>query len=220
MKQFLAFVKLAANLFKKPVTVDDDYGFLPDTYRGMPVRDDERCTGCGACYERCSSGATGIKDEGDTRTVTVDGFNCIFCGRCADACPEHALSLSFEPKTPGERSAREEELKKAGVTDDICLHVETDPGKCVEKIDLSRYGHEPAPTADTSLKLQRCSVCGQFMPVTEKFLGIVRDRTLANLQPETARVIEKDMEKYLTACISCRQKNSLIWGTHPRKWVR
>ncbi len=219
MSQILAFVKLAANLFKKPVTVDEAYGFLPDTYRAMPVRDDKKCTGCGACYERCSSGATKINDAGDTRTVTVNGFNCIFCGRCADVCPEHALSLTFEPKTPEERAAREEQLRKAGVTEDICLHVETDPGKCVAKVDMSRYGSEQPPTTDTTLKLQHCSVCGKVMPVTEKHLQVIRDRTLANLQPETAKVIEKDMEKYLTACISCRQKNSLIWGTHPRKWI-
>ncbi len=57
------------------------------------------------------------------------------------------------------------------------------------------------------------------MPVTQKYLKVIRQRTLDNLQPETAKVIDKDMEKYLTACIACRQKNSLIWGTHPRKWV-
>jgi formate hydrogenlyase subunit 6/NADH:ubiquinone oxidoreductase subunit I len=220
VSQILAFVKLAANLIKKPVTVDEGYCFLPDTYRGMPVRDDEKCTGCGACNERCSSGATKIKDDGDNRTVTVDGFNCIFCGRCADVCPEHALSLSFEPKTPGERSARKEEIKKAGLAGGICFYAETDPGRRMKKIDMSRYGNEPAPVTDTKLKLQHCSVCGKPMPVTEKFLAVIRDRTPANLQPETAKIIEKDMEKYLTACISCRQKNSLIWGTHPRKWVK
>ncbi len=220
MSQLLAFVKLAANLFKKPVTVDEGFGFLPDTYRSLPARDVEMCTGCGACLERCSSGATKIADKDGNRTVTVDGFNCIFCGRCADVCPEHALSLSLEPKTPEERAAREEAQRKAGLTGDVCLHVATDPAKCLEKVDLSRYGTEAPPTADTTLKLQRCSACGEIMPVTEKFLRVVHDRTLDNLKPETAKVIEKDMEKYLTACITCRQKYSLIWGTHPRKWVK
>lgn len=67
--------------------------------------------------------------------------------------------------------------------------------------------------------MQHCSVCGQIMPVTEKYLKVIRQRTLDNLEPGTAKVIDKDMEKYLTACIACRQKNSLVWGTHPRKWV-
>ncbi len=196
MSQLLAFVKLAANLFRKPVTVDEAYGFLADTYRGMPVRDDEKCTGCGACFERCSSGATRISDVDGDRTVIVDGFNCIFCGRCADVCPEKALSLSSEGK-PAPKD--EQEL--------------------LSRIDLSRYGDETSPTTETTLKLQRCSVCGEVMPVTEKFLHVVHDRALANLQPETAEVVGKDMEKYLTTCISCRQKYSLVWGTHPRKWI-
>ena len=220
MSKTKSFLGLISNLFKKPVTVDEDFGFLADTYRAMPRRDADLCTGCGACFERCSSGATKILDEGELRTVIVDGGNCIFCGRCADVCPEHALDLNFEPKTPEELAVREEALKKAGLPEaDVCLHVDIDPLKCMEKIDLAHYGTTPGPTTDTTLKLQRCTVCGEIMPVTEKFLTVIRDRTLLNLEPDTAKVIDKDMEKYLRACVDCRQKYSLIWGTHPRKWV-
>jgi formate hydrogenlyase subunit 6/NADH:ubiquinone oxidoreductase subunit I len=196
MSRIKAVFGLFLNLFRKPVTVDESYGFLPDTYRGLPRRDADRCTGCGACYERCSSGATKMTDIDDRRTVSVDGYNCIYCGRCADVCPEKALTLNFEGK---EAPKDDQEL--------------------LARIDLNRYAGEDAPHEDTTLALQRCSVCGEIMPVTEKFLEVIRQRTLDNLQPDTARVIDKDMEKFLTACISCRQKNSLIWGTHPRKWV-
>ena len=58
MSQLLAFVRLAANLFRKPVTVDEAYGFLPDTYRGMPARDDEKCTDSSNC---CNSWARPTK---------------------------------------------------------------------------------------------------------------------------------------------------------------
>jgi hydrogenase-4 component H len=219
MSRLSAFAGLISNLFKKPATVPAGYGFLAETYRAMPRRDDEKCTGCGACFERCSSGATKITDKDEQRTVTIDGNNCIFCGRCADACPEHALSLTFEPQTPEEKTARTEALKKAGLAEDTRAQVEAGSPEHMKRVSLAHYGHEPAPTTDTGLKLQRCSVCGQVMPATEKFLHVVHDRTLANLEPETAKVVEKDMEKYLTACVECRQKYSLIWHTHPRKWI-
>lgn len=196
MSRIKTFLELAGNLLKRPVTIEESYGYLPDTHRGLPRRDAEKCTGCGACYERCSSGATKLTDAGDQRTISVDSYNCIFCGRCADVCPENALALNFELMP---RPKDEHEL--------------------VARVDLSRYGDEKAITEDTTLKLQRCSVCGDIMPVTEKYLQVIRQRTLQNLQPDTAKVIAKDMDKYLTACVSCRQKNSLIWGTHPRKWL-
>lgn len=196
MSRIKAMFELFLNLFRKPVTVSESYGFLPETYRGLPRRDADKCTGCGACYERCSSGATKLTDTNDHRTVSVDGYNCIYCGRCADVCPEKALVLNFEGK---ETPKDEREL--------------------LDRIDLNRYASEDAPHEDTTLSLQRCSVCGEVLPVPEKYLKVIRQRTLDHLQPDTAKVIDKDMEKYLTACIACRQKCSLIWGTHPRKWV-
>lgn len=188
--------QLIANVFRRPVTVEESFGYLPATFRWLPRRDDEKCTGCGACYERCSSGATKLNDAGTERTVTVDGFNCIYCGRCAEICPEGALQLTFEGQ----------ELPEDGQA-------------LADRVSLNRYAGEKAPTTDTTLKLQKCTVCGEIMPETEKHLRVVRERTLKNLKPETAAAIEKDMEKYLTACVSCRQKYSLVWGTHPRKWV-
>ena len=61
--------------------------------------------------------------------------------------------------------------------------------------------------------------CGEEMPVTEKLLQVIAERMLARLKPETAEVVRKDLELYLTACISCRQKLSVKWNTHPRKFI-
>lgn len=200
-----AYGELISNFFRKPVTVKESFGFMAQNFRWLPRRDADKCTGCGACNERCSSGATSLTDSGGERLVSIDGMRCIFCGRCADVCPEQALELTFEGKA--------EEEKKAG---------ELGPGasdECTQRVSLSRGSEEQMPTVDTTLKLQRCSICGQVMPVTGKYLNVIKERTLKNLKPETAPVVEKDMKLYLTACISCRRKNSLEWDTHPRKFI-
>ncbi len=195
-----AFAELAANLLRRPVTVDEAYGFTSENFRWLPRRSADLCTGCGACNERCSSGATSLTDAGEARTVSVDGLQCIFCGRCADVCPERALDLTIE-----ERMAD--------------AHDPDAPLKNTQRVSLSHGAEEKKPTVDTTLKLQRCSVCGEVMPATEKYLGVVRERTLKNLKPETAAIIEKDMEHYLKTCIACRRKHSLEWDTHPRKFI-
>ncbi len=82
-----AFGSLVSNLFHKPVTVRESFGFIAYLSRGLPRRDELRCTGCGACNERCSSGATSITDHDGMRTVSIDSLRCIFCARCADVCP-------------------------------------------------------------------------------------------------------------------------------------
>jgi ferredoxin len=192
-----AYGELISNFFRKPVTAKESYGFTAENFRWLPRRDADKCTGCGACNERCSSGATSITDSGTERLVSIDGLRCIFCGRCADVCPERALDLVIEPET------RKEMLEK-------------DP---TAMVSLSQGSEEKKPTTDTTLKLQRCIICGEVMPCTEKYLDIIRERTLRNLQPDTAAIIDKDMEKYLRACISCRRKYSLEWDTHPRKFI-
>ncbi|AFC99250.1 Membrane bound hydrogenase subunit (echF-like) [Methanocella conradii HZ254] len=195
LEKLKASGELIANFFKRPVTVKESFGFVAEAFRWLPRRNDDLCTGCGACVERCSSGATSITDRGDTRVVSIDGLRCIFCGRCAEVCPEKALELTLEDAPPAQGS---------------------DP---TARVSLSRGAEEPRPTVDTVLKLQRCSVCGEVMPVTEKYLDAIKERTLRNLKPETAAIVEKDMERYLKTCINCRRVHSLEWDTHPRKFI-
>jgi formate hydrogenlyase subunit 6/NADH:ubiquinone oxidoreductase subunit I len=200
-----AFGSLLLNFLRKPVTVKESFGFLADTFRWLPRRDDNKCTGCGACSERCSTGATTVSDALLDRKVSIDSWMCIFCGRCAEICPEKALELTFEPNDGGKHAAQ---------------YVDGDPDlEYTKKISLAHNSDEPKKTVDTVLRLQRCSICGDAMPVTEKYLSVIKERTLNNLQPETAAITGNDMNKYLTACISCRRKYSLDWDTHPRKFI-
>jgi formate hydrogenlyase subunit 6/NADH:ubiquinone oxidoreductase subunit I len=195
-----AFAEMASNLFRRPETVPEAYGFTSENFRWLPRRDEDKCTGCGACNERCSSGATSIKDEGENRIVSIDSLQCIFCGRCADVCPEGALDLLIPEKIADSHDPDAQD-------------------KNMRRVSLSHGSEEKKATVDTTLKLQRCTVCGEIMPVTEKYLAVVKERTLKNLKPETAAIVEKDMERYLKACINCRRKHSIEWDTHPRKFI-
>ncbi len=218
------FGGLASRLFKKPVTVRKSFGFVAYRSRGLPRRDAVKCTGCGACNERCSSGATSVTDHEGFRTISIDSLRCLFCARCADVCPEKALDLFFGTAGTGDGPAV---IPSGGpdITDPCSLCLD-DPDLDLSVSDqfaialsLSHERGTHQMTVDTVLPLQHCRVCGAEMPVTEKFLQVIAGRMLDRLKPETAEVVRKDLELYLTACISCRQKYSLEWNTYPRKFV-
>ncbi|MFC1895291.1 4Fe-4S binding protein, partial [Thermodesulfobacteriota bacterium] len=64
-------------------------GFFFSNY--VAVVDQERCSGCGICAERCemdarSTGAHGISE--------IDPDRCIGCGLCVTTCPETATRLA------------------------------------------------------------------------------------------------------------------------------
>jgi len=57
------------------------------------VRDEERCTHCGACIVVCPTGALSMDLE--SREVSFDAEKCVACGICVDVCPPRAMSISF-----------------------------------------------------------------------------------------------------------------------------
>lgn len=206
--------RVLSRLVRRPQTARESFGFIAAQTRLLPRRDDIRCTGCGACNERCSSGATDIVDEGIVRTVTIESLRCIFCARCADICPEKALDLRFEPLMQEAGS----DGQPGEIFDDSNIPIST-ARKFAGHISLSHTIHEPAAVVNTTLELQRCRVCGEIMPVTGKQLAVIADRVSQNLEPSNAAIVSQDMTQYLTACISCRRANSVAWNTHPRKFV-
>ncbi len=57
------------------------------------VRNEERCTQCGACVTICPTGAFELNLA--TREVTFRNEKCIACGICLTACPPRAMEVHF-----------------------------------------------------------------------------------------------------------------------------
>ena len=57
------------------------------------LRNEVRCTHCGACVTVCPSGVFELDPL--TRQVSFIGEKCIACGLCLKACPPRAMELHF-----------------------------------------------------------------------------------------------------------------------------
>ena len=58
------------------------------------VVDDDLCTGCETCIERCQMEAVAMTDG----LAAIDLDRCIGCGLCVTTCPTEALSLARKPE--------------------------------------------------------------------------------------------------------------------------
>ncbi len=57
------------------------------------IRNEERCTHCGACITICPSGAFEL--DPITRQVDFHDEKCLACGLCIKACPPRAMEVHF-----------------------------------------------------------------------------------------------------------------------------
>jgi len=60
------------------------------------VVDQETCSGCETCVERCEMGAVKMNSDGLSE---IDLDRCIGCGLCVTTCPEEAVRLVPKPET-------------------------------------------------------------------------------------------------------------------------
>lgn len=54
--------------------------------------DEELCSGCETCLDRCAFKAISMSGEDDS--ALIDQETCMGCGLCLVTCPEEAISLS------------------------------------------------------------------------------------------------------------------------------
>jgi ferredoxin len=57
------------------------------------LRNEERCTHCGACITICPSGAFELDPL--TRRINFYNEKCVACGLCIKACPPRAMEVHF-----------------------------------------------------------------------------------------------------------------------------
>ena len=57
------------------------------------VRNEDKCTHCGACVSICPTGALAIDPM--THKVNFYEDKCIACELCVKACPTHAMEIHF-----------------------------------------------------------------------------------------------------------------------------
>jgi len=57
------------------------------------LRDETRCTHCGACVTLCPADA--FTRDPTTQKISFDHNRCVLCGLCVKACPPHAMSIVF-----------------------------------------------------------------------------------------------------------------------------
>lgn len=57
------------------------------------IRNEERCTHCGACVTICPT--TAFELDPSTRRVTFYDERCLACGMCIKACPPRAMEVHF-----------------------------------------------------------------------------------------------------------------------------
>ncbi len=78
---------------------------VPEKFRGRPIFDAAKCIGCAGCANNCTARAILVHDVcQELRILKYVGQRCTYCGRCADVCPEKAITMSHEFENATNRS--------------------------------------------------------------------------------------------------------------------
>jgi hydrogenase-4 component H len=165
---------------------------LPETFRGAPRFDEEKCVGCGACFNVCPPGAIEMTDDADsaTRRITICLDRCIFCGQCEANCltEEGVAQTSEYDLSTTDRSTLREEVEKALVLCEAC--------------------GEPIGARDHLLWVaERLGPLAFANPTL--LLSALQDMDLADKEPPPSHELRRG-DKLRVLCPRCRHETSLI----------
>ena len=79
--------------YEKGIKYLTDAGVQIQSLSQDVVRNEARCTHCGACITICPTGAFSLEPK--TRKVKFDDTKCIVCELCVRGCPPRAMELHF-----------------------------------------------------------------------------------------------------------------------------
>ncbi len=72
----------------------------PEKFRGRPIFDASKCIGCAGCANNCPAREILVLDIcQEIRILKYLGRRCTYCGRCADVCPENAITMGKDYET-------------------------------------------------------------------------------------------------------------------------
>ena len=79
--------------YDKGIAYLKDAGVIIESLSQNVLRNEERCTHCGACITVCPVGAFEL--DMNTRETKFLDKKCIACGLCIKTCPPRAMELHF-----------------------------------------------------------------------------------------------------------------------------
>jgi ferredoxin len=66
---------------------------IVDPSRFRAFVDEDSCSGCGTCVDRCFFDAISLEERGGFEVSVIDAEKCMGCGLCQVTCPEDAISM-------------------------------------------------------------------------------------------------------------------------------
>jgi L-aspartate semialdehyde sulfurtransferase ferredoxin len=79
--------------YDKGISYLKEAGVIMDSISQNVIRNEERCTHCGACITVCPVGVFELDIV--SRQTKFHGNKCIGCGLCIKTCPPRAMELHF-----------------------------------------------------------------------------------------------------------------------------